>query len=187
MINRNIGIVVPGVAVPQKVFTCSTGDVLSGAAITGRIIDRLGLGSNRIFGTAEVGINAYTTVGSTDAIKKVALSVKLQHGDSSGGGDMADYSTGMQNDDQNFFTSADTTTLQNWSTGVLHLNHQSWYEITAAKRYIRAVGYLTKGGPSTSTAAGSIDHVWANLVMRLGGADHNPSVSSTSTSTSTST
>ena len=187
MINRNIGIVVPGVAVPQKVFTCSTGDVLSGAAINGRIIDRLGLGANRIYETAEVALNAYTTVGSTSAIKNITLSVKLQHGDSSGGGDQADYSTGYQNTDQNFFTSADTTTLQNWSTGVMAIGHQSWYNAIAAKRYVRAVGTITKGGPTTSTAAGSIDAVWSNLVVRFGGADHSPSVSSTSTSTSTST
>lgn len=187
MINRNIGIVVPGLAVQQKVFTCSTGDILSGAAINGRVIDRLGLGAGRIFQTAEVGINAYTTVGSTSAIKNFTLSAKLQHGDSSGGGDMADYSTGMQNADQNFFSAAESTAHQNWTTGVIHLNHQSWYEVTAAKRYVRAVGFITKGGPSTSTAASSIDACYANLVVRFGGADHNPSVLSTSTSSSTST
>ena len=187
MINRHIGIIVPGVSTPQKVFTCSTGDVLSGAAINGRIIDRLGLGSGRIYGTAEVGLNAHTTVGSTSGIKNFTLSVKLQHGDSSGGGDMADYSTGMTNQDQNFFSAAETTAYQNWSTGVIHLNHQSWYEVTAAKRYVRGVGVITKGGPSTSTAGTSIDGIWANLVLRFGGADHSPSVSSTSTSTSTST
>lgn len=187
MINRNIGIVVPGSTVQQKVYTCSTGDILSGAAINGRIIDRLGLGGNRIFEDASVGITAYTTVGSTAADKRITLGVKLQHGDSSGGGDQADYSTGYQAADQNFFTTAESTAYQNWTTGVLYLGHQSWYNVIPAKRYVRAVGFLTKGGTTTSTAAGSVDYLYANLMVRFGGADYDPPTLSTSTSTSTST
>src|SRR5574343_913379 len=109
MINRLHGKSEPGIAVQQKVFTCSTGDVLSGAAINGRVIDRLGLGRNRIYETAEPFIHVYTTVGSTAADQRVTLSVKLQHGDSSGGGDMADYSTGMTAPDVNFRTTAEST------------------------------------------------------------------------------
>jgi len=187
MINRNPGIVVPGVAVQQKVFTCSTGDVASGAAINGRVIDRLGLGGGAIFGVAEPFISCYTTVGSTAADKKLTLSVKLQHGDSSGGGDMADYSTGMQSADRNFWTTAETTPLQNWSTGAQFFSHQSLYEVTAAKRYVRPVGVYTRNGNTTSTAAGSIDYMYASLGVRFAEPDHYPQPSSTSTSTSTST
>lgn len=187
MINRHIGIYVPGVAVQQKAFTCSTGDVLSGAAINGRVIDRLGLGGARIYETAEPFITAYTTVGSTAADKKLTLSVKLQHGDSSGGGDMADYSTGMTNADQNFWTTAESTAYQNWSTGVQFFAHESWYNVIPAKRYVRPVGVWTRGGSSTSTAAGSIDYMYVNLGVRFGGADVDPPTTSTSTSTSTST
>ena len=187
MINRDVGIIVPGASVQNKYFTCSTGDLASAAAFNGRIIDRLGLGAQRIYEQAEVGISAYTTVGSTAADKRITLSVKLQHGDSSGGGDMADYSTGMQNADQNFFTTAESTAYQNWTTGVIHLGHQSWYNVIPAKRYIRAVGTLTKGGTTTSTAAGSVDGIYANLCIRFGTPDYGAPSLSTSTSTSTST
>ncbi len=191
MINRLSGISVPGIAVQQKVFTCSTGDVLSGAAINGRVIDRLGLGRNRIYETAEPFIHAYTTVGSTAADQRVTLSIKLQHGDSSGGGDMADYSTGMQAPDANFRTTAESTAYQNWSTGPQFWGHDSEYNVIPAKRYVRPVGIWTRGGSSTSTAAGSIDYQYVTLGVRFGGPDvadsQSGSLSSTSTSTSTST
>jgi len=187
MINRSIGIYVPGAAVTNVVFTCSTGDVASGAAVTGKVIDRLGLGANRIFEQAEAAVSCHTTAGSTGTDKKVTLSIKLQHGDSSGGGDMADYSTGYQSADQNFFTTAETTPLQNWSTGPLAVAHQSWYNVIPAKRYIRAVGTVTKNGISTSTAAGSYDRFFTDLHVRFGTADYNPPSLTTSTSTSTST
>lgn len=188
MINRHgYGRSLQGTAVQQKVFTCSTGDVLSGAAINGRVIDRLGLGSRYNFLVACPSINVYTTVGSTAADQKVALSIKLQHGDSSGGGDMADYSTGQTPADRTFLTTAQTTPMQNWSTGPQFFDHEGLYEITATKRYIRAVGTWTRGGSSTSTAAGSIDYQYANLGLKVMGADNQPFSDSTSTSTSTST
>ncbi len=191
MINRLSGVSVPGVAAQQKVFTCSTGDVLSGAAINGRVIDRLGLGRNMIYETAEPFIHAYTTVGSTALDQKVTLSIKLQHGDSSGGGDMADYSTGMQSADAIFRTTAESTAYQNWSTGPQFWGHDSEYNIIAAKRYIRPVGVWTRGGTTTSTAAGSVDYQYVTLGVRFGGPDvedsKSGSLSSTNYSTSTST
>lgn len=191
MINRLTGFTVPGVAVQQRAFTCSTGDVLSGAAINGRVIDRLGLGRGRIFECAEPFIHAYSTVGSTAADARVTLSIKLQHGDSSGGGDMADYSTGMQAPDANFRTTAESTAYQNWSTGVQFYSHNSDYNVTAAKRYVRAVGVFTRGGSSTSTAASSIDNMYVTMGINFSCPDHadsqSGSLSSTSTSTSTST
>src|SRR5690349_6416616 len=106
MLNRLSEFIVPGVSAQQKVFTCSTGDGASAAAINGREIDRLGLGGGRIYESAEPFIHVYTTVGSTAADQKVTLSIKLQHSDSSGGGDMADYSTGMTAADAVFRTTA---------------------------------------------------------------------------------
>jgi hypothetical protein len=187
MINRHIGLYVPGIATQQKTYTCSTGDVASAAAINGRVIDRLGLGGARIYETAEPSITCYSTVGSTAADKKLTLSIKLQHGDSSGGGDMADYSTGMTNADQNFWTTAESTAYQNWSTGTQFFAHQSWYNVIPAKRYVRPVGVWTRNGNTTSTAAGSVDNMYVTLGMRFGGADVDPVATSTSTSTSTST
>lgn len=191
MINRLSGVNVPGLAVQNKVFTCSTGDVLSGAAINGRVIDRLGLGRGRIFEHASPYIHAYTTVGSTAADAKITLAIKLQHGDSSGGGDMADYSTGMTPSDAVFLTSAMTTAMQNWSTGVQHWGHEGQYNVIPAKRYVRAVGTWTRGGSSTSTAVGSIDYNFVNMGIRFSGPDLADSqvgpLGSTSSSTSTST
>jgi hypothetical protein len=188
MINRDVGIHVPGAAVTNRVFTCSTGDLLSGAALNGRVVDRLGLGGNRIYENCEVAMTAQTTVGSTAADKKITLSVKLQHGDSSGGGDMADYSTGQTNPDQSFWTTAESTAYQNWSTGVMAFAHQSWYNIIPAKRYIRGVGVATKGGTTTSTAAGTVDQVLVDLNLTFRKSDVSaPQTLSTSTSTSTST
>lgn len=187
MIIRGVGIHRPGLSVQNKVYTCSTGDVASGSAINGLIIDRLGLGGNRIYETCEVGITAQTTVGSTAADKKITLSAKLQHGDSSGGGDMADYSTGNTNADQSFWTTAESTAYQNWTTGVMAFGHQSGYNVIAAKRYIRGVGTITKNGSTTSTAAGSVDYVLADLNLRFGAPDYYAATLTTSTSTSTST
>lgn len=191
MINRLSGVSVPGIAVQQKAFTCSTGDVLSGAAINGRVIDRLGLGRNRIYETAEPFIHSYSTVGSTASDQRVTLSIKLQHGDSSGGGDMADYSTGMQSQDANFRTTAESTAYQNWSTGTQFWSHDSEYNVIAAKRYVRAVGAWTRGGTTTSTAVGSVDTQYVTLGIRFGHPDvadsQGGTLSSTSTSTSTST
>lgn len=191
MINRLSGVSVPGIAVQQKAFTCSTGDVASGAAINGRVIDRLGLGRNRIYESAEPFIHAYTTVGSTALDQKVTLSIKLQHGDSSGGGDMADYSTGMQSADAIFRTTAESTAYQNWSTGPQFWGHDSEYNVIAAKRYVRPVGVWTRGGTTTSTAAGSVDYQYVTLGVRFGNPDmadgQSGSLSSTNYSTSTST
>ncbi len=187
MINRQLGQHVIGVAVEQRVYTCSTGDVASAADINGRVIDRLGLGGNRIFENVSVGVAVYTTVGSTAADKRITLGVRLQHGDSSAGGDMADYSTGSQSVDKNFFTTAESTAYQNWSTGVTHLSHQSWYNVIAAKRYVRPVGVVTRGGSTTSTAASSIDILNATLSLWFNTPDYGPPSLSTSTSTSTST
>lgn len=191
MINRLSGVSVPGIAVQQKAFTCSTGDVASGAAINGRVIDRLGLGRNRIYESAEPFIHAYTTVGSTALDQKVTLSIKLQHGDSSGGGDMADYSTGMQSADAIFRTTAESTAYQNWSTGPQFWGHDSEYNVIAAKRYVRPVGVWTRGGTTTSTASGSVDYQYVTLGVRFGHPDmadgQSGSLSSTNYSTSTST
>jgi len=186
MINNELGRSVPG-SVPVNLFTCSTGDVLSGAAINGRIVDRLGLGARYNFRAVQVALHVWSTVGSTAADQKVALDIKLQHGDSSGGGDMADFTTGLQPATRSFLSTAMTTPMQNWSTGLQFFDHVADYEITAAKRYIRPVGTWTRGGSATSTAAGSIDRHYAYMPLNFKEADNLPFADSTSTSTSTST
>jgi hypothetical protein len=100
---------------------------------------------------------------------------------------MADYSTGMTPADQNFRTTAESTAYQNWSTGTQFWNHQGYYNVVAAKRYVRAVGVWTRGGSTTSTAAGSADVQNAWMGIRFGKPDVAPISVSSSTSTSTST
>jgi len=129
----------------------------------------------------------YTTVGSTQADQKMAVDVKLQHGASSNGGDMADFATGNQPATRTYFTTAQTTVMQNWSTGVVNwYNNPAVYEISAAKRFLRLGIQFTKNGNSTSTAAGSVDRVYINAALAIH-QNECPSVDSSSTSTSTST
>ncbi len=181
----------------RTVYTCSTGDVASGAAINGVVFDRLGLVSSvavaRRFGKNDYGFNVqpfcwvWTTVGSTQINRTLQIDVKLQHGDSSGGGDMADYSTQDQPATSVLWNGAMTTDMQNWSTGVsIHGSNPCDYELTGAKRYIRAVGIVTKVGNSTSTAAGSIDLANALLGITLEDYTYSyPAAASSSSSTST--
>ena len=91
-----------------------------------------------------VGVSAHliSTRGSTEAGRKLAIGVKLQHGDSSAGGDMADYSTANQPDDKVYFSSVRTCDMLNWdfsdeSTGPVHLSQSGLYDLRAAKQYIR--------------------------------------------------
>jgi hypothetical protein len=191
MINRQVSKIVLGHASPVKVFTCSTGDVASGAASNGRIIDRLGLGER--YGVAAPFALAWGNAGTTVADQKLKIAVSLQHGDSSGGGDMAAF-TGPAGsavvDERTFYTSAQTTPMASWSTGVPSIeSNPGAVNLQACKRYIRTVGTLTKpGGTSTSTAAGGADLV--NMITGIAfGEPHRslPSNDSSSTSTSTST
>ncbi len=178
------------------VFTCSTGNYASGAAINGKVVDRLGLvaavpsaalGVRDRCLVAEPFIYAIQHAGSTSAARNVSLDIKLQHGDSSGGGDMADYSTGAQPATANFYHSGLTTDMKNWTTGlVAGYSNPCHYELTGAKRYIRAVGAVTKFGVSTSTVAPSEDAVGVAMGINFREFTYsNPSPVSTSSSTST--
>lgn len=210
MFHRNIGRTVLACDAVQKVFTCSTGDVLSGADITGAVIDRLGLGGatginvlnkSDNFEVAEPFILAWTTAGTTAADQRLSIKVRLQHGDSSGGGDQADYpaaggtsstsavSTNFATAARNYFTSGMSTQMQNWTTGAYKFsNNPGGYSLSGAKRFIRPVGVITKPFGATSTAAGTADQLNALLGVNFRGSGYEPpSLDTTSTSTSTST
>lgn len=175
------------------VFTCSTGSVLSGSAINGKVIDRLGLISP-VAGAAGLGTKDRCLIaepflfgaipGSTSSIRNVAMDIKLQHGDSSGGGDMADYSTADQPATANFLGAALSSEMLNWTTGTfLAFSNPCSYELTGAKRFIRAVGTMTKFGVSTST---SVDGTPVAMGIDLREFTYsNPNPVSTSSSTST--
>ncbi len=176
------------------VFTCSSGDVLSGAAINGRVIDRLGL-VNPTAGAVALGTRdkalcvepfCFATVqGSTSTLKNVGVDIKLQHGDSSGGGDMADYTTQDQPATANYFNAAMTTDMLGWTTGSMVVaSNPAQYELTGAKRFIRAVGGVTKFGVSTSTGTDGMPVVLGLDFREFTYSNPNPVSTSSSTSTS---
>lgn len=195
MFEQAAGKKVPALNATTIVFTCSTGTVLSAAAINGKVIDRLGLVAG-VAGSIALGVKdrclmaepfcfGIGLAGSTGANRLLSVDVKLQHGDSSGGGDMADYSTSDQPAQAVFFNTALTTDMVNWTTGpaIGHSNPCA-YELTGAKRFIRAVGIITKFGDSTATGT---DGMTAQLGVDFREFTYsNPNPVSTSSSTSTS-
>lgn len=138
------------------------GDVRSGCSISsGTLIDRTKLGRNY---NACVPFAIGKGNASTEVDAKLTLGIKLQHGDSSGGGDLADYSTQSQPTDAVFMSSAMTTSYTNWTTGdkVIQSN-PGVYDLRGAKRYLNVVLTPTIQFNSTSTATS------ANMLRVSGG------------------
>jgi hypothetical protein len=165
MINRNVIKTVPAFTAVNTVFgTGSTGDVASGAVINGAIVDRLGLGGSTYTNqlrkddralVANPFCFAWSTLGSTEATHNVTVECKLQHGDSSGGGDMANLSTDNDASPRTYYSTALTTDMAAWSSGAMYLHSNvADYELSAAKRYLRPVSTVTVGFLATSTIAG---------------------------------
>lgn len=151
--------------------TVGIGDLTDGfistacfVANNGRVIDRLLYPVGGNYNAASVASYLSSTVGSTAAGRKFVLGVKLQHGDSSGAGDMADYSTGSQPNDVIYFGSTNRTSdMQTWdlvgastgglSTGFIYAaSLPGYYDLRGAKRYIRVVGRFGINLPTTATA-----------------------------------
>ena len=203
MITRGRGRFIPTLQ-RQVLYVCSTGDSTGNAAVDitglgtalvangGAIIDRKAFPET--YSLAEPYLQVYSTIGSTNADKKVLIDVKLQHGASSAGGDMADYSTGSTGQwpaRRTLFTSAETTPMSHWTTEAVNVSsNPGAYDITGASRYLRLVGNVdmsTGYGTSTSTA-GSVDNMYVTGGIRLGQPSNEPPANdacSTSTSTST--
>ena len=160
--------------------------------ISGAIIDRLGdlLGHTR-FTVAMPTTFFHSTRGSTGADRKISLGVKLQHGDSSGGGDLADFSTGSQPTDKVYFSTARTTDMANWDTtgssgGARLSSPSAYYDIRAAKRFIRAVHLVYKANATTESTgdeggriSGSITFLGGDLLPMVAGATNYSATSST--------
>lgn len=149
----------------NSIVTCSTanqslattGNVLQSTTaalgINGRVIDRLGDMLSQRYQVASPFAVARSTRGSTEAARAITIGVKLQHGNSSGGGDMADYSTGSQPADATFFTTAGTTPQSNWSTGPLFAQtNPAYYDLRAASRFVRAVITASKNKVTTESS-----------------------------------
>jgi hypothetical protein len=181
----------------NQVHTATANGVQSTTAasgVNGRIIDRLGDMLTQVHRVAFPMAYLWATRGSTEADRKLTLGLKLQHGDSSGGGDMADYSTGAQPTDRTFFTTArstesvdpDGTTV--YSSGPFYAQtNQAYYDLRAAKQFIRVVVNTSKNKVTTESSGDEGYHVGA--VIALGGAEALPvaawkGAGSTTTSTS---
>lgn len=100
-----------------------------------------------------------STAGSTEVDRKTGLGVYLQHGDSSGGGDLAEYSTASRVDDRLYFgTTKRTSDMLSWdygdrSTGQLYaVSHPAYYDLRNAKRYLRVVTRVGKNSVTTDTS-----------------------------------
>lgn len=144
----------------------------SGTGISGRIIDRL----NEPFITERYTVAfpmAYleSTHGSTELNRQLAINVKLQHGNSSGGGDMADYTTGILTApgapaEVILFTTAQTTPQVNWSTGAVRAaSGQLGYDLRGANRYIRTVVGAFKNRVTTESSGDESFHVGATIAL----------------------
>lgn len=159
--------------------------------ISGRIIDRLNVDfGSRLYRTAELSGYLWATRGSTEANRRLDLAVKLEHGDSSGGGDMAAYSTGTASTGFVLFTSAQTTPMHSWSTAPIYAQTPpNFYDLSAAKQFIRAV--LTAKKYHATTESSGDEHAHIGAIVRFGGGDelahrfYSSAPASTSTSTST--
>lgn len=154
---------------------CATGvDSTSGGVFNGSVIDRLALGP--AFTHAQpflIGQLPGTT--STQGSRYRSVAIKLRHGDSSGGGDLADFSTGMIPAAVPFYTTqGESTDWKNWTTGAVRLqaSHVA-YPLLGAKRYITAAGTITGPGLTTATAAANL--VTAALGVALLQADQEAS------------
>lgn len=175
--------------------TRSTADVIvsTGGASTwafGEVLDRLGPPLGARYRVAMPSAYLYGSRGSTEANAKVVLALKLQHGDSSAGGDLADYSTANQPADRTYFSTGRTSNMLTWdaslSTGVLVANsNPAYYDLTGAKRYLRVGVSVTK--TLVTTESSGFEHARVGASVAFAGADRLPQVDSPKWAFSTST
>lgn len=163
------------------------GDVRSGCSISsGLLIDRtkLGRGYNAVVPFAIAHGNASTAVDA-----KVTLGVHLYHGDSSGGGDLAEYSTHNRPDVAVFMSSAMTTEFTNWTTGEKHIQSNSKvYDLRGASRYLAlGVTPTINFNATSTTVAAELLSVQGGLAFVIGDEDPQSKAEKGDYSTSTST
>ncbi len=135
------------------------GQISSGgvASFNGRVIDRLRQPLGSHYQAISVQATMHSSVGSSEADRKLCLGALLQHGDSSGGGDMAEYSTGSRARERVYFTSARTTDVAAWDTaessGPLYIvSNPGVYDLRNCKRYIRVQVRAGKNSVTTETS-----------------------------------
>ena len=145
-------------------ISLTTAGALSGgytcASTQGYLLDRNEFPINAAkYAAAVVQSYLVSTIGSTEVDRKIGLGVYLQHGDSSGGGDLAEYSTASRPDERLYFaTTKRTTDYQSWdlsnkSTGTLYaVSNPGYYDLRGAKRYLKVVSRVGKNSVTTETS-----------------------------------
>lgn len=153
-------------------FTGTTATSTVGAGVIfGRVIDRLAAPLGAGYYGASPSAYVHATRGSTEADRRLQLGIKLQHGDSSGGGDMADYSTDRQPAVRTYFSSARTTDMLSWelsgrSTGMLDgVSNWGYYDLNAAKRFIRVAVFGGKDRVTTESSGDEQARVGATITF----------------------
>ena len=167
--------------------------VSSGGMVTsteGRIIDRLRhpLGAHYLNVAVQASITS--TRGSTEADGKMAVGVTLFHGDSSGGGDLAELSTGMRPNDRVYGTSVRTTDMAAWDTaessGQLNaVSNPGFYDLRGAGQFVQVRPRFGKNKVTTESSGYEQARVGALAVF--GGGDVLPPALDTTSPFSTST
>ena len=178
--------------------SATTADAVAAGSVEttafGNIIDRLSAPLGQLYTVAMPSAQLFSTRGSTEANRQITLGVKLQHGDSSGGGDLADFSTASQPDSRTYFSTVRSSDHRSWdasiSTGVLNaVSPPAYYDLRAAKRYLRVAVPVFKNRITTESSGDEQSRLSARVTFL--GAGHAPearvfgSFSPYSTSTST--
>ena len=159
--------------------------------VQGRVIDRRrdhGDGLLSLYQVAIPQVNINSTIGSTEANRLIRLACLLQHGDSSGGGDQAPYSTQSamffstqsQAFVQNitaYFSSARTSDMSNWSTAGSNIESTGpWrgvtrpmtYDLRGAKRYVSLAVWAAKNRVTSASSGDEGSHVTAQITFAAG-------------------
>jgi len=145
---------------------CNTGlDATSGGTLTGGVVDRIQLG--RAYSHAQpflIGDGLSNT--STGGAKSRKVDLFLVHGDSSGGGDLAEIDTGLRVAQQQVYNTGLTTDEKVYTTGTIRVQHSGVaYSLIGAKRFIAPAAIVTGPGVTTSTAGGNLLTVGLGLSM----------------------
>jgi hypothetical protein len=123
----------------------------------GAVIDRLALGQHFTHVQPFVFGEGLSNTGSTGGQKRVLLDVFLKHGDSSGGGDLAEVDTGLRTAQQVNFSTAGTTGEYTYTTGTVRVQHSANpYPLLGLKRWLAPSAIMERAGVVTSTAAGGL-------------------------------
>lgn len=162
------------------------------ASTQGRIIDRLKELPGTHYNVAVVQAQLNSTRGSSEADRKLAVGALLMHGDSSGGGDMAEYSTGNRAEERILGTSARTTDMANWDTSLssgpmFGYSNAGYYDLRGAKQFLLVQPRAGKNSVTTESSGDEQARIGATVTF-LAGVDLPPDLDTTgplSTSTST--